>query len=357
MPATLRPTPDTTGEPRRRDLDSRCGRRPADPAAARRRPRRTGDGWSIARPFGVPVDVTPTWFLVAGADHRRVRGHRRARGPRSGPVAVRRVADLRGAALRLGPGARAQPHGRRAARRACRCAGSACTCSAASRRSSGRPRPRAGRPASRSPGRWSRCCSPAVAFGVGELLEPGHGRPPAGLGADAEQPARRASSTCCPGLPLDGGRVRVGGGLAGHRPPAHRHRRRRLGRPGRRRRVLLGVPFLVAPLRGRDAVAGRRRLGGAARRVHLGRRQPGDPARAACSSGCPAAVGAVADPARDPGARSTCRWPRPCAAPRLAGARGLVVVDGGGHAGRAGGRGARCARCRWSAGRGCRSAT
>ena len=75
----------------------------------------------------------------------------------------------------------------------------------------------------------------AVAFGVGELLEPGTvGRLLAralmlsNLLVGRLQPAARPAAGRRPGA--------VGRGLAGHRTPAHRHRGRRLGRPGRRRR-------------------------------------------------------------------------------------------------------------------------
>ena len=121
-------------------------------------------------------------------------------GPRSGPVAVRRLAGLRGAALRLRPAARAQPHGRRAAGRARRSGGSACTCSAASPEIE-RPADTPGREAGHRRGRTAglAAASRASAFLVGEAARPGHGRAPAGRGADAEQPAGGRCSTCCRG--------------------------------------------------------------------------------------------------------------------------------------------------------------
>ena len=100
----------------------------------------------------------------------------------------------------------------------------------------------------------------------------------------------------------------VGGGLEGHRPASPGHGGRRLARPGGRRRR----PGAALPHRrgGRGASRpGRRHLGRPARRVHLGRRQPGRSGGRRCS-GRSRALRARPDPSRDPGAGRRCRWPR-----------------------------------------------
>ena len=139
----------------------------------------------IARPFGVPVDVTPTWFLVAGlitwgfapTVEDTVPGiGRRGATPCRSPSRCCSTCPSWSTSSAT-PWSRCRP--------GCPCGGSACTCSAGSPRSSGPPRPPAARQASPPPGRLSRWSSPRLASGSGELLDPGTVGAPAAAGPAA----------------------------------------------------------------------------------------------------------------------------------------------------------------------------
>ena len=284
-------TPTRPGRATRRALDSApwttTGQGDSGPRRDAARPARC----VIARPFGVPVDVTPAWFLVAALITVGVR-RRRSSGavPGLGRLAVRRLAAFAVLLYALRPASTSSATRVVALRlRPRRCAGSACTCSAACPRSSDRRTPRAGRQASRSPGRlvslarrgaWPSC--------VAELLDPGTvGR----LLARALMLSNLlvGAFNLLPG-PAPGRRPVLSAAVWRATGRRHtRHGRGRLGRPGRRRARPGQLPFLLAPrapgpVRHCVDVA----LGRAARRLHLGRRQPGASSRAACSSGCPA---------------------------------------------------------------------
>ena len=268
----------------------RTGRPPRGRDAPGEQPSaRSSDGRIVlARPFGVPVDVTPAWFLVAalitwgfgatvessspGSARGGTPSRWRSRCCSTLSVLVHELSHTF-LALRSGlPVRRISLHvlggvseierpadtpGREAGIAAGRTAGVAAA--------GGRRRSSSGRP-----------------------LEPGTVVPAARLGA-------RCSATCWSALfnLLPGPAARRRAGAVG----------RGLGATGRRHTgtVVAGWAGRVArragprprrsPLRRRCAVsphARRRGLGRAARHLHLGRRQPGDPRRAVCRSGCPA---------------------------------------------------------------------
>ena len=88
---------------------------PVAPPVKPRRARPFGGGILMGRPFGVPVYVAPSWFLVAALITWVFGGQLDRVLPELGSSALPRLAVLRGRLLRLRPRARTGPHRRRAA--------------------------------------------------------------------------------------------------------------------------------------------------------------------------------------------------------------------------------------------------
>ena len=149
-----------------------------------------------------------------------------------------------------------------------------------------------------------------------------------------EQPAGRRRSTCCPACRWTAAGC-CGGGLAGHRSPAHRHGRRRLGRA-----AAVAVVVLVAAVPGRRAARPRgldlvdviwAALLGAF--IWVGASQA-HPAGASVQQRLPGAVGPGAHPAGGPGGRRRAAGRGAAPARTQAGARGAGRRRRGGDAGR-----------------------
>ena len=320
-----------------------------DPAG----PRRPGTGrLVIARPFGVPVDVTPAWFLVAGlitwgfaaTVEREVPGLGTWRYAVSLTFALLLYVSVlvhelshTVVALRSGlPVRRISLH----------LLGGVSEIE--------RPAETPGREAGIAvAGPLVSLLLAAVAFGVGELLEPGTvGR----LLAWALMLSNLlvGAFNLLPGLPLDGGRVVS---AVVWRATGHRHTGTVVaGWAGRAVAVvLLALPFLVAALRETEvslvdviwaALLSAFIWVGASQSIlqaHVQQRLPAVSARSLTRRAVPVAVDV-------PAGRG--------AAPRAAGGRRWAWSSSTGPARRSGScPSARCVRCRSSAGRGCRSVT
>ena len=294
----------------------------ADPAG----PRRPGAGrLVIARPFGVPVDVTPAWFLVAGlitwgfaaTVEREVPGLGTWRYAVSLTFAL--LLYLSVLVHELSHTVVALRSGLPVRRISLHLLGGVSEIE--------RPAETPGREAGIAvAGPLVSLLLAAVAFGVGELLEPGTvGR----LLAWALMLSNLlvGAFNLLPGLPLDGGRVVS---AAVWRATGHRHTGTVVaGWAGRGVAVvLLGLPFLVAALRNADvstidivwaALLGAFIWVGASQSILQGnvqQRLPGVSARSLTRSAVPVAVDV-------PLAEALRRA-------QLVGAGGMVVVDGAG---------------------------
>ena len=209
---------------------------PGRPRADRRQlPHRSADGrFVIARVFGVPIDVTPAWFLVAGLITYGFAPTVERGGPRDRRLAVRRLAGLRPAPVLVRAGPRAEPHARRAAGRA---AGPQDQPSPPRRGLGDRATGRHTRPRGRD--RRGRACG-VTGPGRGRVRRGGAPRaadrgPGARAGSHDQQPGRRRVQHASRAAAGRWTRP-VRRGVARHRSPPHRHRGRGLAGPAGWRR-------------------------------------------------------------------------------------------------------------------------
>ena len=133
------------GQPDRRgqaDLDRQDGGQGTQGPRGGQLGRASRAGIVVARPFGIPVHVSPYWFVIAGRLHRHLRQRPEQLAARQRQVRGR--GRLRGAAVPVRAGARAGPLGRRARLRPAGAPHPAVSRSAASPRSTRSRRPRPG---------------------------------------------------------------------------------------------------------------------------------------------------------------------------------------------------------------------
>ena len=127
-------------------------------------------GIIIARPFGIPVYISPYWFLVAAVLVVLYSGSGALPGTVHGSVARYLVAVAFVVLLYLSVLIHELSHSLVARGSGCRCDGSCCIRSAASPRSSRSRRRRARNSWSRPPGRPCRCLLAGIGLGINALF-------------------------------------------------------------------------------------------------------------------------------------------------------------------------------------------